>query len=71
MISVGTYQACFKVEAKEDVFIELDEVFSIFVDTINTHDVVNTNITLVITDNDGEVFFYHHNYAVIYSGHVF
>ena len=58
MISVGAFQTCFQVVANEDVFVEGDEVFTIFVKSANPNDMTSTNATLAtITDNDGKAVF--------------
>lgn len=53
-IPVGVFQTCFPLEAVDDEIVEDDEIFSVVAKVINPNDMVNSNTTVIISDNDGK-----------------
>ena len=54
VIPLGAFQTCFEIEATDDHFVENDELFTLVVEAINPNDLVSTNATIIISDNDGK-----------------
>ena len=52
-ISAGLTQACFQFEAIDDEIVESDETVSLIIDTLNPYDTMDSNSTIIISDNDG------------------
>lgn len=53
-ISVGVSTMCVYVEASNDLLVETEESVQVIVRPVNPSDVVNQNVTIIITDNDGQ-----------------
>ena len=47
-------EACLELVAVEDEIVENDELFTLAVDTQNSNDVVDGNVSVIVTDNDGK-----------------
>ena len=47
-------EACLELVAVEDEIVENDELFTLTVDTENSNDVVDGNVSVVVMDNDGK-----------------
>lgn len=53
-IPSGVPEACFHVVAIDDKIVEDREVFTLMVETTNTYDDVDINMTIIILDNDSK-----------------
>ena len=47
-------EACLELVAVEDEIVENDELFTLTVDTENSNDVIDGNVSVVVMDNDGK-----------------
>ena len=53
VIPLEESEACFRLLAVDDDILENNEVFMIMVAAQNRNDMINTNVLVVISDNDG------------------
>ena len=55
-IAVGSYEACFQLEAVDDEIVEAEERFTLVVEARNKYDTVDGNTTqITVFDNDGRL----------------
>ena len=59
LISPGASKACLLLLAVDDEIVEDNELFTVTVETENPRDTVNGNASIIVSDNDGMVFYYH------------
>ena len=52
-IPIGESKACIQLEAVDDNIVENEEEFILAVKAINMNDVLDSNTTIFISDNDG------------------
>ena len=64
-IPIGASEGCFLVEAVEDNIIEIEENFNLSFELTNPNDFIesDTNVTIAIHDNDGELGQYAHTHV--------
>ena len=54
-IPIGDSEACVQLEAIDDIIVENEEAFVLVAMAVNMYDVLDKNVTLFISDNDGMI----------------
>lgn len=54
-IPIGDSEACVQLEAIDDIIVENEEEFVLVATAVNRYDVLDQNVTIFVSDNDGMI----------------